>query len=98
MIVAILPVSPLSVKAGVGRHVDLTADDRIDPRLFRRLIKINNAIHNPVVRDRSRGHAQLLDPLNVLSDLIGAVQQGIFCMNMQMCKCHGLDLPSCVGL
>ena len=67
-----------TVKPGAGGHIDLTADDRVDPLRLAGPVEINDAVHIPVVGDRHGGLAQLLHPLYQRRDAAAAVQQGIF--------------------
>ena len=68
------------VKPGAGRHVQLAADDGLDPRLFGGLVEIHAAVHDAVVGDGHRGLAQLLDPLHQRTQAAGAIQQAVFGM------------------
>ena len=76
------------VKAGAGSHIDLAADDGLDPRRLAGLIEVDNAVHHPVVGDGYRFLPQLLHPLDQALDAAGPVQQGVFRMRMKMCKAH----------
>ena len=51
-------------------------------------IKINDAEHDTMIRDRYTIHAELFDSCNQLFNFIRAIQQAILCMDMQMCKIH----------
>ena len=72
------------IEPGAGRHIDLTADDGLDPRLFRCLIELYTAVHDPVVGAGNCGLAALLDPFHQLVDPAGAVQQAVLGMQMQV--------------
>ncbi len=85
----LLPVEPRS-----GRHVDLAADDGLDPGLFAGFIKIDHAVHDAVIGNRRAVHAEFPDALYIFFDLIGAVQQRIFRVDVQMCKCHTASLSA----
>ena len=78
MIIPFLTAGLLLVKAGIRRHVNLTAKDGLDPRLLRRAIKIDHAIHHAVIRNGSAVHAKLLHALYIFLNLICAVQKRIF--------------------
>ena len=72
------------VEARAARHIDLAPDDRLDPVLFRRAVKIDHAVHDAVVGDGdgllplpAHGFHQAADPA-------GSVQQAVFRMKMQM--------------
>ncbi len=73
MVVPILPAGQLSVESGTGRHVDLTADNGIDPCRCGLLIELNDAIHDSMVCDGRTVHAQLFHTLDILFDLVGTV-------------------------
>ena len=88
MIIPVVPAACLSVKPGIRRNIHLAADDRFDPRFLRRPVKINDAVHHPMVGDGGAVHAKLLHPADVFLYLVGAVQQTVLRMNMKMRKCH----------
>ena len=88
MIIPVVPAACLSVKPGIRRHIHLTADDWLDSRFLRRPVKINNAVHHPVVGDGGAVHAKLLHPADIFLYFVGAVQQTVLRMNMKMRKCH----------
>ena len=96
MVVAVVPVALLPVQPGPRRHVDLAADDRIDPLFFCRLIKIDHAVHDAVIGDGCCCHAQFLHPADVLIDLIGSVQKRVLCVDVEMCKGH--ETPLACGI
>ena len=61
------------IKAGAGRNINLTADDRLDPIFPGCPVKIDHAVHNTMVGDCSAVHAQFLNSGYILPDLVGAV-------------------------
>ena len=93
MIIAILPASKLLVKPGIRRHINLASKDRLDPLGLTFLIKIDHAIHHSMVCNGRAVHSQLLDPLYIFFYFVGAVQKTVFCVDMQMCKCHKILIP-----
>ncbi len=95
MIIPVLPACCLFVKTGIGSHIDFAAEDRPDSLCFCFLIKINHSIHNPMIRDSCTVHPQLLYTRHIFPDLIGAIQQAVFCMHMQMRKIHSSLPPDC---
>ena len=97
VVIPLIPAADLLVKARVRRDIDLAAEDRLDAVRLCLLIEINHAVHDAVVRDRRAVHAKLLDALDILPDLVGAVEQTILRMYMQMCKCHMLFPSACSG-
>ena len=88
VIIPLLSLYVLPVKTGARRHVDLAAQNGADPGFLRCFIEIDHAVHDAVVGDGKRIHAQLLRAGNDLLHLAGAVQQGKLCMHMQMCECQ----------
>ena len=50
----------LLIKTGAGGHIDLTADDGLDARLFGRLVKLHTAVHHTVV---GAGNGSLAAPV-----------------------------------
>ena len=93
MVIAVLPARHLLVKAGIGGHIDLAAQDGLDALRPGLLIEIYHAEHGAVVRNGRRRHAQLLHPGHVLLNLVGAVQKAVFRMCVQMCKWHSFLSP-----
>ncbi len=71
-----------------GRRIDLASQDGLDALLLGFFIKVDDAKHNAVVGNGAGIHAQLLYRCNQLADSGGAIQQAVFCMYMQMGKCH----------
>ena len=92
VIIPVVSGSLFPVKSGSGRHIDFTADDGLDPRLFGCFIKIDHAVHDAVIGYGSAVHAKFLDALNIFFDLVGSVQQRVFGVDVQMCKCHPASL------
>ena len=86
--VVVLAVNPVS-HAPAG-NVDLAADDGLDARGLGGLIKINAAVHDPMVGDGHGGLPDLLHPIHQAVDPAGTVQQAVLRMQMQVDKTHGL--------
>ena len=82
MVIAVLSAHLLTVKSGIWRDIDLTAEDWIDPRRVCRLVKIDHAVHDTVIRDCRRCHAKFFDPRNIFLYFIGTVQKTVFCMDV----------------
>ena len=82
MIITVLIISRLFVKPGTRCHIDLTSKDWLDPLGFCFFIKIDHSIHDTMVCDRCTVHAQFLDSCHIFLDLVGAIQQTVFCMHM----------------
>jgi len=66
------------------RHVSLATDDRLYPRVGRRLVKLNRAMQIPVIGDRDRGHLEVLRLFHQLLHSHRAVEEGVFGVEMQV--------------
>ena len=73
MIVSILPMAGFPVKTGIGSHIDLTTNYRIDACSLGRLIKIHHAIHHTVIRNRCTVHPQFFDPGYIFFYFVGTI-------------------------
>ena len=82
MIITVFSFDLLPVKTGARCHIHLTATDRIHPRFLRCTVKIDHTIHHTMIRDRPGCHPQFPDPVDILCNLIGTVQQTVLCMDM----------------
>ena len=74
----------LPVLHAPGGHIDLAADDGLDPGRLGGLVEGDGPVHDPVVRDGHRLLAQLLEALHQPFDAAGAVQQAVFTVYVQM--------------
>ena len=92
MVVSVLSAGEFLVKAGIGRHIYLAAQHRLDARRLCRPVEINDTVHDAVVRDGRTVHSQLLHPGDIFFYFIGAVQEGILRVDMKMYECHDIDL------
>ena len=72
------------IKAGAGGNIDFAADNRLDARLFSRLVKLHTAVHNAMVRAGNSGLSALFYALHQLVDAAGTVQKAVFRMDVQM--------------
>ena len=70
------------VKAGAGGHIDLTADNRLDPLRLAGAVEINDTVHDTVVCNGHSSLTQFLDVLHQLFNATGAVQKRKFRMKM----------------
>ena len=59
MIISVVAARHFPVESGVWGHIDLAADDGIDPLPSGFSVEINNAVHHSVICDRSAVHAEL---------------------------------------
>ena len=80
---------------GAGCHIDFAADNRLDTGRFTGFVESHRAVHDTVVRHREGRHAQLLCAQSDPVDTAGAVEQGVFGMNMEMDETH--DAPQGSG-
>jgi len=69
-------------------HIGFNPDDGFNTRINRRLEEIDHAEHGAVIGDGHRVHAQFLHALDQLFDIAEAVEQRVFCMNMQVGERH----------
>ena len=87
-VVAFLIQAVHLVRHPPGGHIDLAADDGLDPRCLGSFIEINAAVHDTVIGQGHGGLPQLLYPVHKAVDAAGAVQQAILAMDMKMYKTH----------
>ena len=86
--ISLLVLFIVPVKSGSGRNIHFTAYNWLYSRLFCLFIKINRSIHYAMVGNR---HGTLSQPLNSGNQVLnpaGSIQETVFTVNMQMCKCH----------
>ena len=69
-------------------HINLTANNGLNPGGFGGLVKIDTAIHDTMVGDGNGLLPQLLHPLHHGVDPAGTVQKTVLGMNMKMNKTH----------
>jgi hypothetical protein len=74
----------LLVTVRAGGHVDLAAQDRLDPRRDRLGEELDGAVQDAVVGYRDRGLAHRLDARDQLRDPRRTVQQGELAVDMEM--------------
>ncbi len=67
-----------------GRHVGLAADDRLDARLRRRLIKFDRAVQIAVIGDRDRRHPEFRRLFHQLLHPHRAIEEGVFGVQMEV--------------
>ena len=68
--------------AALGRHVDLTADDGLDALRLAGPVKVDDAVHDAVVRDGTGGLPHGLHHAGQILDAAGTVQKAVFRMDM----------------
>ena len=81
-------VDLLKAGAAPGGHIDLAADDGLDALRLAGPVKVDDAVHNTVVRDGTGGLAHRLHHPRQLLDHAEAVQQAELRMHMQMGEGH----------
>ena len=90
------------LEAALRRHVHLAADDRLHVRLPRRLVELHRPEHVAVVGDGARRHSRAGDARQQLGDLVGAVEQRVLRVEMQVDEGHRpgplLNVPSSLGV
>ena len=74
------------VKPGAGRHIDLTADDRLDACGLGGVKKRHTAVHDAVIRDGTRRLPHRLQSVKHPVNAAGTVQQAVLGMHMQVGK------------
>ena len=82
------------VKPGPGRHIDLAANDGLDPLGLAGLIKVHRPVHDAVVGDGHGGLSQFPYAPYQSWDPAAAVQKRIFRVDVKMGKSHG-EPPVC---
>jgi len=70
--------------AAIGSDVYLAADDGLDARLGRFLVKLDGAVHHAVVGNCQGIHAQFLRPRYQLGDAAHAIEQAEFSVDMEV--------------
>ena len=75
---------PPALGAAVVDQIGLEPQDRLDPVVAARLVVLDRPVHDPVVGQAERRHAQLCRPGGQLVDLAGAVQQRVLAVHVQV--------------
>ena len=73
-------------KPASRRYIRLVADNRIDPLVAARRIKLERTIQVAMIRNRQRVHPQLFGPIDQRIDRAGSIQKTVMTMAMQMRK------------
>ena len=85
--VVVLRVEPVHlVGAGAAGHIDLAADDGLDPFGLGGLIEVDDPVHHPVVGDGHRVLPQGEDLVHQLVDAAGPVEQAVLGVQVQVDK------------
>ncbi len=75
MVIAFRVFSDIPVKTRTRRYIHFASDNRLDAFGFTGFIKINDTVHDAVIRDRGRVHAQFLHMPDIFRNFIGAIQK-----------------------
>jgi len=90
MVVRPLPPRRAPVPPVARRDVRLHPEDRLDPGLARHLLELPRAEHAAVVGERDGGHLELLRPPHQVAEAVGAVEEGVLAVRVEMDERHGL--------
>src|SRR5271163_4316690 len=71
-----------------GRQVGFAADNRLDPVLPRFEEKFDRSEHVAMVGHRDRGHPGLLGVIDQRANFVGAIEQAVLGMDVQMDETH----------
>ena len=92
-----MPVFPIHLRILEGvaprRYVGLDPDDGLDPLLLAFPIEVDDAVHDPMVRDSHGGLPQGFSPGHQSGDAGRSVQQGVLGMYVQMREGNRHRLP-----
>src|SRR5919112_748274 len=77
-----------ALEAGAGGDVRLHPQDRLDLGLLRLLLEFPRGVHVTVVGNRQRGLLELLGASDQTVDPVGAVEERVFGVAVQMDKRH----------
>src|SRR5271166_3868031 len=86
MVAGLLQRAGFTLQSTVGSNVGFVAEDRIDPGLAGRLIRLKRPVQVAVIGERQRVHLQLFRARNELSNWAGAVEQAEVAVTMKMCE------------
>ena len=78
-----------AVEARARRDVGLDAEDRLHARLERRRLELVRAEHVPVVGDGDGVHPEVLHLMDQVLDAVGAVQEGVLGVQVEMNEVGG---------
>ena len=88
MIIFVITCPAVLIKTAPGGHIDLAAYNRLYPLSFTLLVKINAAVHDPVIRDRRGRHSQLLYSGYIFFYFVRSIQKRVARVDVQVSKCH----------
>ena len=91
MIVVVVREVRVLFEPAAGCHVGFAPDDRFDSGLFRFAVELDRSKHVAMIGHRDGRLTERLDLLHQGIDLIGAVEQAVLSVEMQMdeLRCHG---------
>lgn len=79
-------------EAGVGGHVDLAAEDRLDPGLPGRPVELDRPRDDPVVGEGEGRHREVHRPPNELPDPAHGVQERVLGVDVEVDKRHATSV------
>src|SRR5262249_41081888 len=86
----------LAALAAPEREICLEAEDRPDLPRLGLFVKRPLAVQVGVIGDRERVHAERLDPVQQIGDPVGAVEERVLAVGMEMNERHGYSAESAV--
>jgi len=72
------------VEPALRGHVELAADDGLDPRLVGLLVEVDGTVHVAVVGDGHGGHPEFLGLFEEVAEADGAVQEAVLGVEVEM--------------
>ena len=91
--VPVIPAQLSVLDKAVPGHIGLHAQDGFDPLLLALPVEVDDAVHDPVIRDGHGGLPQALGPGHQGGDTGRPVQQRVLGVYMQMGKGNGHAIP-----
>src|ERR1700749_176311 len=83
-----------AISSFARREISFTSDDRLDTGLARLREEFDRPEHIAVVGHGHRRHSGLLRMLDQRTDFVGAVEQALLSMNVQMNETHAMASTS----
>ena len=74
MVIPVLAMAGLAVKPGIRRHIDLTANHRINICCLCGFIKFHHTIHIAMVSDRGTVHPQFFHTAYIFFYFVGTIE------------------------
>ncbi len=80
---------PLARAPIAWRDVRLHADNGLELRLLRLFLELPRGVHVTVIRNRERWLLELQSPLDQVIDPVGAVEEGVLRVAVEVDEAHG---------